>query len=374
MKGGLRVSNLLVSNPFGLPEKRYLMGAEVELVLPISVVAAGQMLNVTAVTLADRLQLGFLGIPGAVPHIEKLAAYTVDAFEQLKLAIAIATAPSPPQKRRPAAPRRIVPHSAQVHRAGKRAAIGWRRETHGGTKLRLRLDRRRLRVRWQRQRAAARREGLQGRCAGARAALSRRGFREDVVESAQVHLGADSWLARRVPPHALQGRLHCERLRRRRRQPRLREHALPCRAGVLHASSVGRPRGLGGSAQAALRHGRAHARRADGAVRQRQPEAAEGSWRRLRCGRHVPAYAVRSVLRRARQDGARPVLRRCRARPHRLHPLRRLHDRMPRRRQEHVDEELPVVRGEEGSGDHPRATGGRHPAARCGRWHATDTS
>jgi hypothetical protein len=105
-KRGLRVSNLLVSNPFGLPEKRYLMGAEVELVLPISVVAAGQMLNVTAVTLADRLQLGFLGMPDAVPHIEKLAAYTVDAFEQLKLAIRIAT--STPQKRRPPASHRVA--------------------------------------------------------------------------------------------------------------------------------------------------------------------------------------------------------------------------------------------------------------------------
>ena len=105
VKGGLRVSNLLVSNPFGLPEKRYLMGAEVELVLPISVVAAGQMLNVTAVTLADRLQLGFLGMPGAVPHIEKLAAYTVDAFEQLKLAIAISAAPRPQKRRAPVARR-----------------------------------------------------------------------------------------------------------------------------------------------------------------------------------------------------------------------------------------------------------------------------
>ena len=108
VKRGPRVSNLLVSNPFGLPEKRYLMGAEVELVLPISVVAAGHMLNVTAVTLADRLQLGFLGMPDAVPHIEKLAAYTVAAFEQLKQATGASRAPPAPQKRRPAAPRRIA--------------------------------------------------------------------------------------------------------------------------------------------------------------------------------------------------------------------------------------------------------------------------
>ena len=37
------------------------------MVLPVSVVAAGQMLNITAVTLDDRLQIGFLAIPEAVP-------------------------------------------------------------------------------------------------------------------------------------------------------------------------------------------------------------------------------------------------------------------------------------------------------------------
>ncbi len=66
------------------------------------------MLNVTAVTLADRLQLGFLGMPDAVPHIEKLAAHTVAAFEQLKLAIGASRAAPAPQKRRPAAPRRVA--------------------------------------------------------------------------------------------------------------------------------------------------------------------------------------------------------------------------------------------------------------------------
>jgi len=87
-KRGLAVSNMIVSNPFGLPEKRYLMGAAVEMVLPVSVVAAGQMLNITAVTLDDRLQIGFLAIPEAAPDIGKLARYTVEAFETLQAAMA----------------------------------------------------------------------------------------------------------------------------------------------------------------------------------------------------------------------------------------------------------------------------------------------
>ncbi|MDM0117358.1 wax ester/triacylglycerol synthase family O-acyltransferase [Variovorax sp. J22R133] len=83
IKTGLPVSNLMVSNPFGFAEKRYLMGAAVDVVLPVSVVPAGQLLNVTSVTLADRFQIGFLAMPEAVPNIAKLASYIPDAFDEL---------------------------------------------------------------------------------------------------------------------------------------------------------------------------------------------------------------------------------------------------------------------------------------------------
>jgi hypothetical protein len=85
-KNAPRVSNVLVSNPFGLEGERYLMGAHAELVLPVSVVAAGQMLNITAVTLAEKLQIGFLAMPNAVPRVDKLAEYAVEAFDALKRA------------------------------------------------------------------------------------------------------------------------------------------------------------------------------------------------------------------------------------------------------------------------------------------------
>jgi diacylglycerol O-acyltransferase / wax synthase len=86
LRESVRVSNVLISNPFGLMEERYLMGGRVELALPMAVVAAGQMLNVTAVTAADKFQIGFLAVAKAVPQFEKLAGYTVDAFEELKQA------------------------------------------------------------------------------------------------------------------------------------------------------------------------------------------------------------------------------------------------------------------------------------------------
>ena len=76
-----KLSNLLISNPFGFAGEPYLMGAKVELALPVSVVAAGHKLNVTAVTLGPRLQIGFLAMPEAVPHIEQLARLTEQAFD-----------------------------------------------------------------------------------------------------------------------------------------------------------------------------------------------------------------------------------------------------------------------------------------------------
>ena len=77
--------------------------------LPVSVVNAGQSLNVTAVTLDDQLQLAFLAIPGAVPKVHQLARYTREAFETLERAL-----PAPGAAKRP------VKRSAS--RAGKRPA------------------------------------------------------------------------------------------------------------------------------------------------------------------------------------------------------------------------------------------------------------
>ena len=83
----VKLANMVVSNPFGMPKPCYLMGAEVELVLPISLVAPGQTLNITSVTLGQKFQIGFLALPEAVPQVEKLAAYAVDAFAELQQAM-----------------------------------------------------------------------------------------------------------------------------------------------------------------------------------------------------------------------------------------------------------------------------------------------
>jgi WS/DGAT/MGAT family acyltransferase len=130
-----KLSNLLISNPFGFSGEPYLMGAKVELALPVSVVAAGHKLNVTAVTLGPRLQLGFLAMPDAVPHIEQLALLTEQAFDEVKAALLPAEAAPEPAVRRAApkrraatkapakAARKTVPRKATPRKAAARKAV-----------------------------------------------------------------------------------------------------------------------------------------------------------------------------------------------------------------------------------------------------------
>lgn len=112
--GAPLLANLVVSNPFGFAEKRYLMGAPVEFVLPVSVVAPGQVLNVTAVNYEDNYQIAFLAIAEGVPHIDRLARDTVAAFESLAASLGGA------RPRRPAAKR--TTRSARTSRGTKGGA------------------------------------------------------------------------------------------------------------------------------------------------------------------------------------------------------------------------------------------------------------
>ena len=81
------LANMVISNvPLGLPGRNYLAGAEVEMILPLSVLAPGQSLNITAATYDKGLQIAFLGIAKEFSDIQKLADYTAAAFEELRAA------------------------------------------------------------------------------------------------------------------------------------------------------------------------------------------------------------------------------------------------------------------------------------------------
>jgi len=101
------LANAVISNPFGLPERRFLGGAELEMALPVSVLAPGQALNITAATYDQGLQIAFLGLAQALPDIERLADLTLGAFDELSAAAAA------PVRVRAAHTRKSAPRPAQ---------------------------------------------------------------------------------------------------------------------------------------------------------------------------------------------------------------------------------------------------------------------
>ena len=205
-------------------------------------------------------------------------------------------------------------------------------------------------------RAEACREGLLGRGARVRQSLSRRGLRRvDPEAPAPLLLGAAAGHARRPAHDLLQGRLRRLRQRRRRRQPRLRQHALPRPPRLLRGPAVERARRLGARAGPPLRR---RAERMLGVVEYEGMgagrQAAAGIRRGDRRRRDLHQHPGRRLLRQARRRGPRPLLRRRGPGPHRLHALRQLHGRLPPRSEEHAGEELPLVRREaRGGGSSP---------------------
>ena len=127
---------------------------------------------------------------------------------------------------------------------------------------------------------------------------------------------------------------------------------------------VGHARRLEDGARRALPDGAAHARRdaePEHHLRRRgHPRGRQGH----RPPGRLPPDRCRRVLRRARQDRARSVLRRRGARARRLHRLRRLHDRLPLQREEHPRQELPLPRREARPRGRDRDRGHRSAAVR----------
>ena len=73
------LANVVISNPAGFEQRVYFNGAEVELALPISVVAHHQVLNITVTTYVDELHVTFIALREAIPDLPRLADYTAEA-------------------------------------------------------------------------------------------------------------------------------------------------------------------------------------------------------------------------------------------------------------------------------------------------------
>jgi diacylglycerol O-acyltransferase / wax synthase len=98
------VANFVLSNVPGAREDRYLGGARLRAVFPVSALGAGMGLNVTLASHFDTLGMGFVGNRVALPDLEVLAEHTRRAFDELTAAAYVLAAGAwPAPKRRGAA-------------------------------------------------------------------------------------------------------------------------------------------------------------------------------------------------------------------------------------------------------------------------------
>ncbi|MBW7472173.1 wax ester/triacylglycerol synthase family O-acyltransferase [Marinobacter sp. M216] len=83
-RAGRQLFNTTVSNVPGQREARYLDGAELLHVYPVSLIMPGIPLNFTCVSHGDFLNFGMVACRDRVPHVQRLAVGMVDALEELE--------------------------------------------------------------------------------------------------------------------------------------------------------------------------------------------------------------------------------------------------------------------------------------------------
>jgi len=121
------LANAVISNPAGFEQRMYYNGAEVELALPISVVAHHQVLNITITTYVDRLHVTFIALREAIPDLQRLAEYTAAAVNELEADLVRAAArPKKPRSRKVPARRARSkrPRTPVARRSPRRAPVG----------------------------------------------------------------------------------------------------------------------------------------------------------------------------------------------------------------------------------------------------------
>ncbi|MBJ8344606.1 wax ester/triacylglycerol synthase family O-acyltransferase [Antrihabitans sp. YC2-6] len=79
--------NLVISNVPGPREQQYLRGARMDELHPVSVIMHGQALNITVLSTGGNFCVGFMGCRDQLPHLQRLAVYTGEAFDELDAAL-----------------------------------------------------------------------------------------------------------------------------------------------------------------------------------------------------------------------------------------------------------------------------------------------
>lgn len=80
------VCNLVISNVAGAKEPRYLNGARLLGIYPVSALAASVGLNATLTSYDDSMDFGFVANAAALDDLPRLARCTLAAYQELKAA------------------------------------------------------------------------------------------------------------------------------------------------------------------------------------------------------------------------------------------------------------------------------------------------
>ena len=121
--------NLCISNVPGPDQPLYLRGARMDAVYPVSIPAHSMGLNITVQSYAGYLDFGFIGCRDTLPHMQKLAVYAKESFDELEHAILgarpaaskPATKTKPPAKAKPATKAKPAIKAKPVAKAPARA-------------------------------------------------------------------------------------------------------------------------------------------------------------------------------------------------------------------------------------------------------------
>jgi diacylglycerol O-acyltransferase len=79
--------NVIVSNIRGPSEQVYLGGAQLHLCYPVSLVVDGQALSITVLSAGGRFDIGFVGCPDTLPHLQRMAVHAAAALHELATAL-----------------------------------------------------------------------------------------------------------------------------------------------------------------------------------------------------------------------------------------------------------------------------------------------
>jgi diacylglycerol O-acyltransferase / wax synthase len=97
--------NITISNVPGPDKPMYFRGAELLATYPASIVTHGQALNITCQSYAGFMNFGFTGCHASVPHMQRVAVYTGEAFDELE---AVFMRPAKAVAKKPAAKKAAV--------------------------------------------------------------------------------------------------------------------------------------------------------------------------------------------------------------------------------------------------------------------------